>query len=198
MWWKKPEMNVRRLATVLLLSGATVIATATPAFAHADLISSDPAQNATVAMPPQQVTLTFNEPVTLPENPVTVTGPDGASWTTGQPSITGAVVTVPVQPSGPAGAYTLTYQVLSSDGDAVDGSVPFTLTAAVPAPTPSSAPPTTDVPPSTSAPAEPVATSDSDSGGDGVPVWVWILGAVVLIAAGLVVALRLTRGKKSA
>jgi methionine-rich copper-binding protein CopC len=193
-------MNVRRLATALLLSGVAVIVTATPAFAHAELIASDPAQNASIAAPPQQVQLTFNEPVSLAENPVTITGPDGASWTIGQPSIAGAVITVPVQPSGPAGAYTLAYRVVSGDGDAIDGTVPFTLTAAVPAPTTATPPPTTsttEAPPSSTVSAETIAAPATDSDDGGVPVLVWIIGAVVLLAAGLVVALRMARSKNS-
>lgn len=189
-------MMVRRLATALLLSGVAVIVTATPAFAHAELIASDPAQNASIAAPPQQISLTFNEAVTVPANPVTITGPDGTTWTAGTPSIAGAVVTVPVTPAGPAGAYTLAYQVISDDGDDVRGSVQFTLTAAVAAPTTAAPPPTTEAPPSTTASAENTAatTSDSDSG---VPVWVWILGAVVLVAVGVTVALRLGRAKNT-
>ncbi|HEX6353320.1 copper resistance CopC family protein [Actinophytocola sp.] len=191
-------MIVRRLATAFLLSGMAVIVTATPAFAHAELIASDPAQNASVAAPPQQVSLTFNEPVTLAPNPVTITGPGGAAWTVGQPSIAGAVITVPVQPSGPAGPYTLAYQVVSDDGDAINGSVQFTLTAAVPAPTTTTTPPPTtttteEAPPSTTASAVQAAdTSDSNSG---IPVWVWILGAVVVVAVGVAVALRVARPK---
>ena len=189
-------MYIRRLATVLLLSGLAVVATATPAFAHAELIASDPASGASVAAPPQQVQLTFNEAVTLPADPVTITGPEGASWTIGQPSIAGAVVTVPVQPSGPAGAYTLTYRVVSDDGDDVTGTVAFTLTTAATTTTP---PPTTTdtsttVAPTTTVPAAAPASEDSDGG---IPVWVWLLGAAVLVAVGVVVALRLARHKRS-
>lgn len=191
-------MIVRRLATVLLLSGVAVTVTATPAFAHAELIASDPAQNASIAAPPQQISLTFNEAVTVPANPVTITGPDGTTWTAGTPSIAGAVVTVPVTPAGPAGAYTLAYQVVSDDGDDVRGSVQFTLTAAVTAPT--TAPPptteTTEAPPSTTASATNTAADSSDSD-SGVPVWVWILGAVVLVVVGVTVALRLGRAKNT-
>jgi len=191
-------MNLRRLATVLLLSGVTVVATATPAFAHAELTGSSPAQNASLAEAPQQVQLTFSEAVTLPDNPVTVAGPGGASWTAGTASIAGAVVTVPVTPSGPAGAYTLTYNVVSDDGDPITGTVQFTLTAAVPGATgststPTSEPTTSDSPPTTATPA---AASTSDSGG-GVPVWVWIVAAVVVVIGGLALALRLGRPKRS-
>jgi len=188
-------MNIRRLATALLLSGAAVLVTATPAFAHTELIASDPAQNASLAAAPQQVSLTFGEAVTLGDTPVTVTGPDGAAWTVGQAAVTGAVVTAPVTPNGPAGTYTLAYQVISDDGDEVKGSVQFTLTAAA-GPATSATTTTSEAPPSTTASAEPAAAPTKDSDG-GIPVWVWILGAVVLVAIGLVVALRVARPKNS-
>jgi methionine-rich copper-binding protein CopC len=189
-------MTLRRLATVLLLSGVAVVATATPAFAHAELKGSTPAEGASLAEAPQQVQLTFSEAVTLPATPVTVTGPDGAAWAAGAASIAGAVVTVPVTPNGPAGAYTLTYNVVSDDGDPITGTVKFTLTAAVPG---AEAPPTTSTTaeaPTTTSSTTAVATTSDDSGG-GVPVWVWILGAVVVVAIGLVVALRLGRPRNS-
>jgi methionine-rich copper-binding protein CopC len=191
-------MNLRRLAAALLLSGVAVVVTATPAFAHAELTGSSPAQNASLAEAPHQVQLTFSETVTLADNPVTVAGPGGVSWTAGQASIAGTVVTVPVAPSGPAGAYTLTYQVISDDGDPISGTVQFTLTTAVSGATitltaESTSPSTTSAPTSSTAAA---ATSTSDSGG-GVPVWVWILAAVVVVVVGLVVALRLGRPKRT-
>ena len=191
-------MNLRRLATVLLLSGVAVVATATPAFAHAELTGSSPAQNASLAEAPQQVQLTFSEAVTLPDNPVTVAGPEGASWTAGTASIAGAVVTVPVTPSGPAGAYTLTYNVVSDDGDPISGTVQFTLTTAVPGgtTTTTTSAPAASNPPTTSTTSTPAAASSSDAGG-GVPVWVWILAAVVVVVGGLLVALRLGRPKSS-
>jgi copper resistance protein C len=190
-------MNGRRLMLALLLGAAATVVTATPAFAHAELIASTPAEGAALAAPPEQVQLTFSEPVTLAANPVTVAGPDGATWTAGQPSVAGAVVTVPVRPAGPAGAYTLTYRVVSSDGDEIGGTVAFTLTAAVPTET-QSPPPTTDTTVTTTQTTTSTAAADAatdDSGG--IPVWVWILVAVVVLAGGVVVALRLGRPKSS-
>jgi copper resistance protein C len=186
---------LRRLAAVFLLSGIAVVTTATPAFAHAELIGSNPAKDAALATPPQQVELTFNQPVTLGANPVTITGPGGAAWTVGTPTVAGPVVTAPVQASGPAGTYSLIYEVVSEDGDDVTGAVTFTLTAAVAPPTTSAptATTTTEAAPTTTSVA-PAAEESTDDGG--MPAWVWVLGAVVVLAAGVVVALRLTRSGK--
>jgi copper resistance protein C len=197
-----PGMNFRRLVTTILLTAVTVVLTATPAAAHAELIASTPAQGASVAAAPTEVRLTFSDAVTPAPNVVEVTGPAGAQWVVGTPTVAGADVTVPVEASGPAGAYTLTYRVVSADGDPVSGSVRFTLTADATAPTSSSPTssspspsPTTEPAPdseSSAAPVQNTAESDTEDG-SGVPAWVWILGGALLVAAGIAAALRLTR-----
>ena len=61
---------------------------------------------------------------------MTVVGPDGNLWFTGQPRVQGAVISVDVMPLGPAGTYTVNYRVTSADGHVVSGSWPFQLTTA--------------------------------------------------------------------
>ena len=78
----------------------------------------------------------------LPSDPISVTGPDGSSWTVDTATISGASVTAPVEPTGPAGRYILAYTVTAVDGDAVKGECDFTLTTAA-TPTTSAAAPTT-------------------------------------------------------
>jgi copper resistance protein C len=189
-------LHIRRLATALVLTAAATIATATPAFAHAKLIASTPTAGESLAAPPTQISLTFSEPVTPAANTVTIAGADGTSWTVGQPSIAGAVVTVPVQPAGPAGAYTLAWQVVSSDGDAITGTIAFTMAVAAAPPTTSTTVPTsttTEAPPTTTVDAAPAANEDS-----GVPVWVWILIGVAVLLAATVVGARVAGGKRKA
>lgn len=184
-------MRFRQAVTAILFTASTLVLTATPAMAHAELIDSDPADGASVATAPAQVRLTFDEPVTPAPNVVEIVGPDNTTWTVGKPTISGAVITAPVQANGPAGAYTLTYRVVSGDGDEVTGDVAFTLTT----PATTTPPPTTTTT-TTSATTTP-ATSATTSGDDGgVPAWVWIAGAAVLAAAGLGVALRTSRARR--
>jgi methionine-rich copper-binding protein CopC len=171
------------LSTALLLTGTAMLAIAGPAFAHAELNSSDPAKDASLSAAPQQIKLTFSEAVDVPAGAITVAGADGSQWTVGQAVRTDAVITVPVTPAGPAGQYTISYKVISDDGDAVTGKIPFTLTAAVPT---STQPATT-----TAQQATPTAQETQSTGG--VPVWIWIVGAVILVAVGVVVAMRTRR-----
>jgi methionine-rich copper-binding protein CopC len=172
-------MMIRRLTTALVLAALALPSIATPAFAHAELVASNPAKDASLATPPQQLQLTFNE--TVSPQSITVTGPQGTQWTVGQVKVEGPVVTAPVTPVGPAGPYAISYQVLSDDGDPVTGTVAFTMTApAVPA---------TQTAPPSSAPA----ASASSDGGKGLPAWVWVLAIAVLLGAGAVIGRRVRR-----
>jgi methionine-rich copper-binding protein CopC len=178
-----------------LLAVCALFLSAAPAAAHAELIGSNPAAGAAVPAAPTQVELTFNGPVT--PQAVSVTGPGGVTWAVQTPSVAGvAVVQAPVVPAGPAGEYTIAYEVLSEDGDAVRGTVVFTLTAAVPAPTTTTLPPTTTsttVPP-TSATTPSESASPAEDSDDGMPVSLLLIGgAVVLVAAATVVLVRVKR-----
>ena len=194
-------MTLRRGLIALLLAGLAVVVTAGPALAHTSLRSSNPANGATLAGPPSRVSLTFGEAVTAPGNPIRVTGPGGVAWTVGKASVTDATVSAPVTATGPAGAYTLTWTVVADDGDTISGKVTFTLSTAatkpipqpapaVPAPAPATTPAaattaaaatTTTAAPTTVPTAAPAAAQAADAGG-GVPWWVWIVGAAVVLA----------------
>ncbi|MEV5720552.1 copper resistance CopC family protein [Amycolatopsis mediterranei] len=174
-------MDLRRLGGVLVLAGLALFATAVPADAHTELQSSDPAEGATLAAAPTSIKLTSGEAVTVPKEPIQVSGPDGAKWVVGTVSLAGPVVNVPVQASGPAGAYTVSYTVIADDGDKVTGAVHFTLAASA-ASSSSAAPSSTASAPAPSGSPTPVPAASSDSGGGRFPVWVWILIAVVVVA----------------
>jgi methionine-rich copper-binding protein CopC len=180
---------MHRLAAVLL-AGIALVTTATPALAHAELLASNPPANASLAKAPATVELTFDEPVTLPENALEVVGPGNVTWEVGTPTLTGATVSAPVTARGPAGRYTLVYRVISDDGDTVSGSVAFTLTAAA---TPAAT--TATGPPSAPASAAPSRT-DPSAGDGGTLLWVWLAAGAVLFAALVIVTLRVRRPRR--
>ena len=175
-------------ACVALLLGAA------PAFAHTRLEGSNPADKSNVDSAPDSVSLSFNEDISAEFASVSVVGPDGTNYATGQVSAAGAQVSTAVSPLGPAGAYTIGYRVVSDDGHPVQGKVSFTLTAPGPGaaaatPAPAAAEATAAPAPATTA-VDPQASSRPD---EGAPIWPWLVGAVILVAAGAVVALRLGR-----
>ncbi|MFE6609818.1 copper resistance protein CopC [Amycolatopsis sp. NPDC057786] len=182
---------MRKAIVALAITGVAWLATATPALAHNVLISSDPAKGASIAAGPAKITLTFDQYVQNANvNQIAVIGPGGGQWAEGQVEVRDSVVTVPLRPLGPAGEYKIGYRILSADGHAVTGEVPFTLTAAGTG-TPASA----DAARSNAGQAETTPATGGE-GTSGVPIWVWIAGAVVLLAVGLTVALRTGAGDK--
>ncbi len=173
--------SVVRLTVAVSLAVLALLVTASPAAAHDVLVGSDPAEGASLAAAPAQVVLRFNSNPQPGFATVAVLGPDGAAWQAGEPRVEGTDVTVALRPLGPAGRYEVQYRVVSSDGHPIKGVVGFTLTQ--PGPGTATATPPPSIAP-IAAPAE---------GGGGAPAWPWIAGAVVLVAAGVALALRLGR-----
>jgi copper resistance protein C len=157
----------RSTLVAVLIAVLTVLAFAAPpnAAAHASRIATDPPENAALAAGPAQVSATFNERLQTTFAAMTVVGPDGNLWSTGDPRVAGAVISVDLLPLGPVGVYTVNYRVTSADGHAVSGSWSFRLTA-----------------PGTGHPGAAAATPSSAQ--DEIPMWPFIIGAVVLVGAG--------------
>jgi copper resistance protein C len=182
--------RVVRAVAVTLLAATALLLGATPALAHSRLISSDPVDGASLDGGPQRVSLTFNESLTPGFNTLTVVGPDGLRYEAGDIALDGPTVSIGVAPLGPAGRYEIGYRVISADGHPVTGSVAFTLTTAGPGTAAAIAPaqgPAAPPPPAAAPPAAPQEASG------GMPLWPWIVGAVVLVGAGVAVALRMGR-----
>jgi methionine-rich copper-binding protein CopC len=155
-----------RFAALLAGLVAFAIALAPVASAHAVLIATDPAKGAKLATGPAQVSATFNEPLQTAFAAATVVGPDTNLWSTGDPRVDGAVISVALRPLGPAGSYTVNYRVTSADGHVVTGSWAFELTT-----------------PGSGTPGPPAASTAATGG---IPVWPFVAGgaAVIVIAAG--------------
>ena len=103
---------------------------------------------------------------------MTVVGPDGNLWSTGEPEVKGAVISVAVRPLGPAGTYTVNYRATSADGHVVSGSWSFRLIVA-----------------EKGTPGPPAADASSTKNDD-IPVWPFYVGAVLIIGAGALWAVR--------
>jgi methionine-rich copper-binding protein CopC len=164
---------MRRLAVVIGVACLALLGLATPAFAHNTLVSSSPATDATVPTSPSSVELTFDQPVQKGDglNTISVSGPDNTAWKTGPVDVASNVVSASLDELGPAGAYKVAYRIVSADGHPVSGEVAFTLAKA------GNGKGTTR------------AQAESDDGG--LPIWVWIVGAVVVLGVGLTVAMRI-------
>jgi methionine-rich copper-binding protein CopC len=179
-------------------------------------VSSEPANGAVLTTLPDQFSVTANE--TLLDLggesrgfAMLVIGPDGLYYGDGCVSIQGASMSTAAA-LGPAGAYTLDWQLVSTDGHSVSDKIGFTWqpASAAPASEGSANPPTcanasggpdegtTQSAPAEAAPAEPATpTPDRDAvmtASDAL----WIGGGIGLAGiAALVTILVLTRRHKS-
>lgn len=184
--------------TALVLAAAllgALLALATPAAAHTRLTSSTPADGAVVEVAPDQIELVFGGSVSL--STVTVTGPDGAAVTDGDPVANGSTVVARLGATRPAGRYQVAYRVVASDGHPISGQISFTASAAAgPASSAEATPPSSaaagasqppeSTPTTTTSPTSPApaAAEGSDDGGSGSTT-----GTVVAIVAGVVTAI---------
>jgi len=114
-----------RLPLLLAVLLALIFGPVGTAFAHAQLLSTVPAENAVADTAPQAVELTFNEPVT--PLAVRLIEPDGGGLDlTGE--TTGGGVTRVALPDGIAkGTHVLSWRVVSADGHPVAGSLVFSV-----------------------------------------------------------------------
>ncbi|HEX2774044.1 MAG TPA: copper resistance CopC family protein [Micromonosporaceae bacterium] len=188
------------LVAVVGVLGALVLAQ--PAAAHNSLTGSDPKDGARLARPPAVVRLVFLSRLDPASTTVVVTGPDGRRAQAGTPRFDGPRVVIPVAP-GPAGRYTVSYEIVSSDGHPVKGAIGFTVTTPS-APTSTSAPtgagPAAATPsPSAAAatasrqPAVPAPTATTRDAR--TPLWLALVAAGVL-AALVGGALAVRRGRR--
>lgn len=176
----------------LLLLTTSVIGGAVPAFAHAELVSTDPVDGAVLESAPESLTLNFDSSLLDGMVEVAVSNSTGEIVSGFAVESTGTRATAAWRADLPGDRYTVAYRIVSQDGHPVTGSLSFSYpdlttvaASAVAAPevttmaTPSAAPKALDqsaLQQSTSQPAS------SDSG----PTLVWVLGflALVLVVAG--------------
>lgn len=170
-----------RLLMVAVLTVGTVVGAGAPALAHNALTGSDPADGASLEQGPDEVRLEFRASLDRLNANLDVTGPDGSSVVDGEPEFDGADVTIPVRATL-RGEYEVAYEVLSDDGDWVDGTVGFTVTVGEP-PAPTPAPTSAQPPAPSSTPAAAPAATVEEESGDGVAWWGWLLAAAGLAAA---------------
>lgn len=193
-------MGARIFGGLIALVVAVLVVPA-PAWAHNSLTGSNPKDGQRVARPPATVRLTFLSRLTPKATKVRVTGPDGASVVAGAPTFARNRVTVRLSP-GPAGRYTVSYELPSDDGHPIKGKVVFTASegslaaAATPPPaTPTPSPSPSSTPPSVA--VSPVAAPAGDDGEGDSGAW-WFIGGALAAAALLAGGILLMRRRAAA
>jgi methionine-rich copper-binding protein CopC len=200
----RPARQAGIVAALVLGFGALFAA---PASAHTQLVSSNPAKNATVSTLPE-VTLTFNEHVKLVK--VAVRDAKGGTHQSGAPVVTGATVTEKVTGALPAGQYEISYHVVSADGHPVDDTIPFQVAAVALGASPSASTGDVGAQQDGAGAANLQASGDPGTGGQGGPAgaptstassgngstkW-FIVGACLLAGIGIGLGIVVLRNRK--
>jgi copper transport protein len=114
---------IRRTLMVSILALAGVALLAAPALAHANLLSSDPANGTTVPTAPSQVSITFSEPPDPTLSSIQVLDPTGAQHQVGSPAVAPGDPTTLIEQVGSLadGVYTVAWQTVSKTDGHVAG-----------------------------------------------------------------------------
>lgn len=163
-------MIARKLAIAWAVAALLVLALAGTASAHADLVSSDPKAGSLIPVAPEKITLVFSEELNADGNTIVVTDGSGARVDNDDAALdlndaSRATVVATLKSGLVDGAYTVEWTNSSADGHSEEGSFSFTVgraaTPAAPAPLPAT------------------------GAGDRAPLAALLLGALLLIGAGL-------------
>lgn len=119
--------RIQRLTAALCAAVFALALSIAAASAHAQLVSSDPADGAVLPVAPERLTLTFSEPA----RPLVarLVHPDGRTVLLDEIGEKGSVITLTL-PSGLGnGTYVLSWRVASSDGHPIGGGQVFSIGA---------------------------------------------------------------------
>lgn len=186
---RRPSV-IRGLVAVALALAATGLI-AGPASAHAQLVSTDPADGATISAPPSTVTLTFDEALLADTETISINDENGNVVASQQATPDGTTVSVPWPAELTAGTFQVAYRVVSGDGHPVTGAFTFTIGGDVVAAASSAAVPSASS--AATAQATPVA---EESGTSGVAVALVVLGAVAILVMIVIVAITMLRRRR--
>src|SRR4051794_2026533 len=123
---------MKRIISTLLVAVAVLAAWPGLASAHAELVSSTPADGAAIAFTnaPTSVTITFSEDVAKDVTTIQVTSSDGTAMTDGATTINfdkPTLASVNLKPLSP-GPYTVKWHAVTSDDNGqTDGTFSFTI-----------------------------------------------------------------------
>jgi methionine-rich copper-binding protein CopC len=159
-----------------------------PAFAHAGLVATTPADGATLTTPPAQVVFTFDEDLLPDAATISINDEQGNVVATQKVVPTGDSVTVPWPASLAPATYQVAYRVASTDGHPVAGAISFTFAEPADAVQPTQVPSTSSAVP-TIAPSDKTTTQPAA----GLAPSTLIGIGIVLLIGGIAVGFALRR-----
>ena len=115
---------------IVVLTVVTLLSFTVPnAFAHSELVSSNPSSSVNIEKLPEQIELEFNEELLNlgTGNSVSIMSPSGEDLGMGETSTEGAKIFRLLNTTSEYGQYQVTYRVASADGHVLKGSYTFNL-----------------------------------------------------------------------
>lgn len=179
------------LLLAVLIVAAAALGLAGPAAAHDAAESTSPAQGATLAAPPDEVSVTFsNKPLGIGAS-FSVKDASGTEWADGPVQIVDNVATQKLRGGAPAGAYTVAWRVVSSDSHPIEGTFAFTAAsgaAGASAPATAGSPTTAGTVPGMGT-ARPGVTEEPSAPASAGEPFQWSIVIFAAVAVGLLAAL---------
>lgn len=189
--------HVTRLACALLIGLVLLLVDAIPIVAHAELVSSDPADKTEVEAPfDGPIVLTFDEALASGSK-ADLQGPDGS--TVASAAVDGDKLVFTLDAALDEGTYTIQWTSIGADRDVERGTLTFTVVAPPPTPTPAptaTAGPTANPTASSAPTASPAPSGNGTPAGGTADVLFPLLAAV--IAIGALGGFLLNRNRRSA
>jgi methionine-rich copper-binding protein CopC len=187
-------MHARHSLAAAAAASLLVLTLAAPVLAHAELVSSDPADKAVLAASPTTITLTFSEDLDPTKSSFKLVGPAGTVGTGKVGGVTTQMLLAGL--SLAPGNYEIQWTSMSTDQHLLRGTLTFTVSAPTPAPatdspvpsaagaTPSAAA-TPASSPAVSAAPSPAASSATVAAASGDVVLPIVAALVLVVVAGL-------------
>lgn len=175
-----------------LIAATLLTGVSNPAHAHAELISSNPTNNASLTELPETLSLTFGENLLVIEgesvNTVSLQDPQGLQLNLTPVEIKAGTISVNLVDNQalPYGKYKLSYRVVSEDGHPVSGEITFELK------TPSSV---TVATPSATYKSESTNASQVNKSGNSLTLIAIVTG--IFVGLGILLFVRYRSRKKS-
>ncbi|MCW2133441.1 MULTISPECIES: copper resistance CopC family protein [Crystallibacter] len=193
MPFRLPRAAAAALA-FLLAAALVLLQPVSGAFAHDELLGSDPADGDTVEQMPGDIVLRYSADVVGLGSTVLIQDAEGNDWTDGETRIVDDAMIQEVRSGAPAGDYTVLWRAVSSDSHPIEGTLTFTVAGsaesqATPESTPAASPSAAPAPatPADSAALSTEAAGDSEQAATGSDATGVLIGAAVVLV--LIVAL---------
>jgi methionine-rich copper-binding protein CopC len=132
--------SITKSISVLIAMLVIAIGAISPASAHVDVVSTNPAADSVVNAPMSEISITFSEPPILEGSAISISNQDGSVVTAEDLQIDGSTIFVPWPSEIVTGDVTVNYRAAADDGHIVEGTFSFTYTASAESGLPSEEP----------------------------------------------------------